>query len=317
MKILSSLIVLTLGFAPCAFSKVATNQIIKARHCLEKNQDPSVCSAELQSIYQEFDRLNGEIKELLLNASLGQRTVRKEIRRKIHALGSLAQKIGGRKNKRAITRSYRKALRIMSRFDGKYHEVLMAQFSNGMTGKEILLAALNPMNTKKLDVLYQAKKTELSGTYSGKELGQKAFEAMMTLAREDEDLGFLFFEEQENLVEQKGYATIIDETCLPKFGEESFHLLIFGFNRCTSENYVMDRWTVGPGFYSAAQGSTKVLGVKLEVDYFSGIGLRAQLGAYFGVGISAYVGNGLMITIDTERGYGIYAGASYLSLKPL
>jgi hypothetical protein len=108
----------------------------------------------------------------------------------------------------------------------------------------------------------------------------------------------------------------LSEKCQPKLGEESFHILIIGYYKCENDKYRFVHWTVGPGYYYANKTSSYITGVKIGKKDFYGIGVRAQVGIKFGIGINVYVGNGLILALDVEDASGVYAGVSYLNIRP-
>ena len=46
------------------------------------------------------------------------------------------------------------------------------------------------------------------------------------------------------------------------------------------------------------------------------VSLSLQIGVNYAGGIGVFLGNGLIFSLDLERAYGLYAGATYFRLKP-
>jgi hypothetical protein len=56
-------------------------------------------------------------------------------------------------------------------------------------------------------------------------------------------------------------------------------------------------------------------GLKIGKKGFKGIGIRVQVGASYAGGIGIFIGNGLILSLDLEKAYGIFAGVTYINLN--
>lgn len=234
-----------------------------------------------------------EFKHQLLHGDLSDPEVKLNLKKKLRGM-----------------RGRKRALRALESLDRNYHDVLDMSLSHGLSGRQVLAEALDSKNVKLMNEMYASNKDFLRAAYSGKELKRRAFEKTMNELHERPEFQFLFFENTD-----KGLFTIVNEACQSRFGEENFHLLIFGFNRCWSEGFRVDRWTIGPGYYYASQGATRLVGLKIAAKSFKGLGVRVQIGVIEGVGVSVHIGNGFMITMDLDKANGVYAGITYLNMK--
>lgn len=274
-------------------------------------------STPIEKTYQNaFEALNQEIKQELLYGDLSQKSVKRSLQARIKKLAPLAQKLGGRKYKYMVVMSFEKTLFALAALNKNYRTALEMSYANGLTGREIILAAMDPENNRKIVALYNLKKDSLQTTYSGKELRSRAMDLTLEEIEHEQDFAFLKVEPIENYVMKDSLFGFIKDKCTSRFGEEDFHLLVFGFNRCFTEKYRIDRWTVGPGFYNASAGYSYVTGLKIGKKGFKGVGVRVQVGVKYAGGIGVFIGNGLMLSLDLETGYGLYAGATYFNLMP-
>lgn len=273
-------------------------------------------STQLEISYQDkFEELNQEIKQELIYGDLSNHSVKNSLRTKINRLAPLAQKIGGRKHRRLVITSFEKTLQALSDMNKSYLKALDFTYANGLTGREIIIEALDPENNRRIVAVYNQNKDSLKNYFSGKKLRIKAMDLTIAELDHDQSFAFLKMDRPENFVMNDSAFSFLKEKCIPAFGEEDFHLLIFGFNRCNSEKYRIDRWTVGPGFYNATSGYSYVTGLKIGNKGFKGIGVRVQAGFKKGYGIGVFIGNGLLLTLDLEQAYGLYGGATYFNLK--
>jgi hypothetical protein len=273
-------------------------------------------SSTLEKAYEtEFESLNQEIKHELLYGNLASPSLQKSLQLRIKKLGSLALEQGGLKHKLMITMTLKKTVKALTSLNSNYREALDVVYANGLTGREIIIEALDPENNRKIVEIYNQKKESLRSTLSGRNLKIKAMDLTMAEVEHNQEFAFLNMEPVENYVLKDNVFSFIKEKCVPKFGEENFHLLVFGYNRCLTDKYRVDRYTIGPGFYNADSGYTWVTGLKIGKKSFRGIGVRIQAGIKLGYGIGVFIGNGLMLSLDLEKtAYGLYAGATYFVL---
>lgn len=273
-------------------------------------------STSLEKNYQtEFEALNAEIKQEMLYGDLSSRSVKVSLKARINKLGALALQIGGRKNRRMVVKGFKQTLAALSAMDRTYKTALDMTYENGLTGRSIVIEAMDPENNRRLVEIYNHNKDFLHASYSGKELKNRAMDMTLKEVEQNQEFAFLKVEPVKNYVFKEGVFNFLKEKCVSKYGEEDFHLLIFGLNRCYSEKYIVDRWTVGPGYYYESTGYSYMTGIKIGKNRFRGIGVRAQIGAYYGGGIGIFIGNGLILSLDLEKAYGIFAGVTYFNLK--
>jgi hypothetical protein len=271
----------------------------------------------LETNYQnQFEAINQEIKHELLFGDLSKKSVKRSLQAKIKKIAPLARKIGGLKYKIMVVMSFEKTLLALSTMNKNYKTALDMSYANGLTGREIILAALDADNNKKIVEIYNQNKVSLGPTYSGKELRTRAMDLTLEQLDHDQNFAFLQIAPVENYVMKDGMFNFIKDKCTSRFGEEDFFLLIFGFNRCFTEKYRVDRWTVGAGFFSASKGYSYVTGLKIGKKGFKGVGVRVKVGVKYAGGIGVFIGNGLMLSLDLESSYGLYAGATYFNLMP-
>lgn len=274
-------------------------------------------SNTLENTYQnEFESLNREIKHELLFGNLASPAQQKSLHLRVEKLGVLAKQMGGVKHKLMVVRTLQKTIKALSSLNANYREALDMIYANGLSGREIILEALDPENNRKIVEIYNQKKESLKTILTGKELKIMAMDLTMAEVEQNQEFAFLNLAPVENYVLQDGVFNFFKAKCVPHFGEENFHLLVFGYNRCLTEKYRVDRYTIGPGFYNADSGYTWVTGLKIGKKSFRGIGVRIQAGIKLGYGIGVFIGNGLMLSLDLEKtAYGLYAGATYFVLK--
>jgi hypothetical protein len=274
-------------------------------------------SVTLEKDFQsKIDFLNQEIRQELLDGNLAQHNVQKSLREKIGNISTLAEKIGGKKHKNLVSRSLRKTLRALSRLDRKYRDVFNITFENGMTGREIFLEATDPENNRKIVAIYNAKKNLLQKSFSGNELRSRAMDLTLIELNQSKEFDFLKMVPQENFVNSDPVFSFIGQKCSPDYGEEDFFLLLFGIHTCESKKYYIERYTVGLGYYNAWFGNSYVTGLKIGRKAFYGVGATAKIGAYYAGGVSVYLGNGLILSLELEKSYGLYAGVTYMTIKP-
>ena len=273
-------------------------------------------STLLEKTYQtEFEILNQEIRHELLNGDLTSRSVKQSLKARIKTLGSIALQIGGRRNRRMVVSGYKKTLAALTSMDETYRAALEMTYANGLTGREIIIEAMDTENNKKIVDIYNQKKDYLRASYHGKELKDRAMDMTLEEVDGNQDFAFLKVEPVANYVLTGKTFNFLKEKCVSKYGEEDFHLLIFGINVCYSDKYKIDRWTVGPGYYYEASGYSYMTGLKIGKKGFKGIGVRVQIGASYAGGIGVFIGNGLILSLDLEKAYGIFAGVTYINLN--
>lgn len=273
-------------------------------------------ATSLEIAYQDkFEELNQEIKQELIYGDLSNNSVKYSLNAKINKLATLALKMGGRNQKRLVIASFEKTVNALSSLNKSHKKALDFTYANGLTGREIISEAMDSENNQRIIGIYNQNKDSLKNLYSGRNLRIKAMDLTIEELDHDKSFAFLKMDRPQNFVMNDSAFSFIKEKCIPAFGEEDFHLLIFGFNRCHSEKYRIDRWTVGPGFYNATSGYSYVTGLKIGKKSFKGIGVRVQAGYKKGYGIGVFIGNGLMLTLDLDQAYGLYGGATYFNLK--
>jgi hypothetical protein len=188
-------------------------------------------------------------------------------------------------------------------------------YPNGMSGREIVLEATDLENNKKIIKIYDHYKSALASSYKGSELKNRAMDLTLEEVSQNKDFNFLNLGVQKNFVLKDPVFSFIQDKCTPRFGEEDFFLLLFGMNRCFTNTHVVNRYSVGAGYYNATSGYSYVTGLKIGRKSFYGVGATVKLGVHYAGGIGVVIGNGLLITLDLEKSYGIYAGGTYLNLK--
>ena len=274
-------------------------------------------SVTLEKNFQtKIDSLTREINQELLDGNLARRDVQESLREKIRNIAPLAERVGGKKHKNLVVRSLRKTLRSLSRLDRTHRDVLNMTFENGMTGREIFLEATDPENNRKIVAIYNAKKDLLQKSYTGNELRSRAMDLTLNELNQSKEFDFLKMVPQENYVTSDPLFSFIGQKCTPEYGEEDFFLLLFGIHTCESKKYYIERYTVGLGYYNAWFGNAYVTGLKIGKKAFYGVGATAKIGTYYAGGISVYIGNGLILSLELEKSYGIYAGVTYMTIKP-
>jgi len=275
-----------------------------------------VHSSTLERTYQnEVEALNQEIQQELLYGDLTTKSVKQSLNAKIKNLSSLALKIGGRKHRRMVVMSFKKTLSALAGLNNSYRMAMEMTYANGLTGREIITQALDPENNRRIMDIYNHKKDFLRSAYSGKKLLTRAMDLTLEELDKEKDFAFLKIEPAANYVMADSTFNFLKEKCVPRFGEESFHILVFGFNRCFSKKYKIDRWTVGPGFFNANKSYSYMTGLKIGKKNLRAIGVRAQVGIKYGGGIGVFIGNGLVLALDIDEGYGIYGGVTYFNLR--
>lgn len=262
-----------------------------------------------------FESLNQDIQQELLYGDLTNKSVVRSLKAKINQLAPLAKQVGGRKHSLMVVMSFHQTLNALAKMNKNYRAALDMTYANGLTGREIILEASNPITNAKILKIYQEKKESLSSLYSDRKLQARALDLTLAEIENDPDFAFLKMEPSDNYVQKSGTFSFLKEKCVPDFGEEDFFLLLFGFNRCHTPNYRVDRYTVGLGYYYAYSGYAYVTGLKIGKKNFYGVGAKVQIGVIYGGGIGIFLGNGLMLSLDLEKAYGIYAGATYINLK--
>jgi hypothetical protein len=185
-----------------------------------------------------------------------------------------------------------------------------------MSGKQILQKALNPQINQEIVRIYENKKNSLFFYQQGEKLNEIALQATLEELSKDEKFQFLFLNSPLLKTSKPPLFNFISDRCSPENGEGDFHLLLFGFYRCHGNKFRVDRYTIGPGYYNASTGTTYVQGLRIGRKSFFGVGVNVKIGAYYGAGLGVFVGNGLMLTLDLERTYGVFAGATYLNVRP-
>jgi len=119
-------------------------------------------STSLKKAYQgEFEILNQEIKQELLYGDLSNKSVKESLRARIKKLASLALQIGGRKHRRMVLTSFNKTLFTLASMSKSYQTALDMTYTNGLTGREIVVEALDPENNRRVLEIYTQKKSLL------------------------------------------------------------------------------------------------------------------------------------------------------------
>ena len=252
----------------------------------------------------------------LLSGDISHPVFQQSISRKMDQLMPNAEKVGGKKFQVLLKRNFKQTLRALSRYSKNKKSTLDLVYPNGLTGRQIVLEAINPETNHALVEIYQRHKTLLSLSLTGVELKSLAMAQTMKEIRHDHRFDFLQLKPEKNYVLQDQLFNFIADKCIPAMGEEDFFLLLFGFNRCGTQKYRIDRWTVGAGYYNATSGYSYVTGLKIGKKDFYGVGAGVKIGVSYAGGIGVFIGNGLMFNLDLEKSYGIYAGVTYMNIKP-
>lgn len=277
----------------------------------------ALAGISIEKRYEDaFESLNQDIQTELLYGDLSQSSVRRSLRAKIGQVASLARQVGGRKHSRMVKMSFERTIQGLRKMNKNYREALDMTYANGLTGREMIIEALSPENNRKILQIYQEKKESLSSVYQGKQLRSKALEVTLEEIENEQQFNFLKVAPLETYVLKDPLFSFLNEKCVPAFGEEDLFVLLFGFNRCWSQKYRIDRYTVGLGYYNARSGFSYVTGLKIGKKDFYGVGAKVLIGVKYAGGIGVFLGNGLMFSLDLEQGYGIYAGATYINIKP-
>jgi hypothetical protein len=271
-------------------------------------------SSEKIQYQNAFENLNREIQHELLYGDLTQRSVRKNLRSKIKTIKPLARKVGGRRHSLMVVMSFNQTLNSLVRMNKKYREALDMTYENGLTGREIIVKATDPENNRRILEIYEAKKATLTA-FSNHDLRSFALDLTLQEIENIPDFDFLKITPQRNYVMQDKTFTFFADKCIPARGEEDLFVLLFGYNQCTTPKYKINRFTVGLGYYNANSGFAYVTGLKIGKKNFHGVGAKVQFGIFYGGGIGVFLGNGLILSLDLEKGYGVYAGATYMNVK--
>jgi len=265
---------------------------------------------------RELNSLNEDLKQEILYGDLSLFSQGNSFKKKLKKVKISATLFKGRKFSQMVIKSFSHTIRGLKQIQKSSHSVLDMTFNNGLSGREMIVAALDSDNNKKILDIYSQKKAFLQSLGQTRNLNEKALDLTLDEIEDDEDFNFLKIESPNNYVSNDPVFSFLKDKCRPAFGEEDFFLLLFGFNRCTTQKYRIDRYTVGLGYLNAPNGFSYVTGVKIGKKGFMGIGARVQIGVNYAGGIGVFLGNGLIFTLDLERAYGLYAGATYFRLKP-
>jgi hypothetical protein len=260
--------------------------------------------------------LNEDLKQEILYGDLSLLSQGTSFKKKLKMVKASATQFKGRKFAQMVKKSFSHTIRGLKELQKSYHSILDMTFNNGLSGREMIVAALDPDNNKKILDIYSQKKAWLQSLGQTTNLHEKALDLTLVEIDDDEDFNFLKIEASQNYVLNDPVFSFLKDKCTPAFGEEDFFLLLFGFNRCTTQKYRIDRYTVGLGYLNAPNGFSYVTGLKIGKKGFMGIGARVQIGVNYAGGIGVFLGNGLIFSLDLERAYGLYAGATYFRLKP-
>jgi hypothetical protein len=259
---------------------------------------------------KEVEQLNQDIQKELLYGDVSDTRFQNAIFKKINLLRPLADKSGGKR------RNFQKTLRALSHLMKNGSKALDIIYPNGLTGRQIVLEATDPEVNRALKAIYDRHKTLLSSYLSGHALKSKAMTETLLEIQSDPRFDFLNLQPEKNYVLQDQVFNFIADKCLSPMGEEDFYFVLFGFQRCQTQKYRMDRWTVGLGYYNATAGYSYLTGLKIGKKDFYGVGARVKVGVSYAGGIGVFIGNGLMFNLDLEKAYGLYAGVTYINIKP-
>jgi hypothetical protein len=261
----------------------------------------SALASQDKKIYElNFESLNNDLLQELLHGDVAKE--KRSLYKKINALESQARSIYGKKFSRLLAKNFKHTVRFLSRLDKTHKEVLDLRFENGLTGREVIVKALDPKSFIKLQSIYEENQKDLSKT--------------LLEAQASPDFDFLDLKAERNYVLQEQAFNFFASTCQPKFGEEDFFLVLFGFERCESNQYQLDRYTVGLGYINSVSGQSYMTGLKIGKKSFFGVGARVKIGISYAGGIGVFIGNGLIITVDLDKKtYGLYAGATFAHMK--
>jgi hypothetical protein len=261
----------------------------------------SALASQDKKIYEHnFESLNNDLLQELLYGDVAKEKI--SLYKKINALESQAKSLYGKKFSRLLAKNFKHTVKFLSRLDKTHKEVLDLRFENGLTGREVIVKALDPKSFIKLQSIYEENQKDLSKT--------------LLEAQASPDFDFLDLKAERNYVLQEQAFNFFASTCQPKFGEEDFFLVLFGFERCESNQYQLDRYTVGLGYINSVSGQSYMTGLKIGKKSFFGVGARVKIGVSYAGGIGVFIGNGLIITVDLDKKtYGLYAGATFAHMK--
>lgn len=261
----------------------------------------SALASQDKKIYEHnFESLNNDFLQELLYGDVAKEKI--SLYKKINALESQAKSLYGKKFSRLLAKNFKHTVKFLSRLDKTHKEVLDLRFENGLTGREVIVKALDPKSFIKLQSIYEENQKDLSKT--------------LLEAQASPDFDFLDLKAERNYVLQEQAFNFFASTCQPKFGEEDFFLVLFGFERCESNQYQLDRYTVGLGYINSVSGQSYMTGLKIGKKSFFGVGARVKIGVSYAGGIGVFIGNGLIITVDLDKKtYGLYAGATFAHMK--
>ena len=260
----------------------------------------SIAKSQKEIYESNFESLNQEIQNEILYGDLSQKKF--PLYKKIRNLATQAEKIHGKKFAGLLAKNFRHTVKALSRLDKSHKEILDLRFENGLTGREVIVKAMDPKSFQQLQALYEENNKDLAKTISA--------------AQELSDFDFLNLKPERNYVLNEQAFNFFASTCQPKFGGEDFFLALFGFERCESGTYELDRYTVGLGYINSVTGQSYMTGLKIGKKSFFGVGARVKIGVSYAGGLGVFIGNGLIISVDLDKKtYGLYAGATFAHMK--
>ena len=134
--------------------------------------------------------LNEDLKQEVLYGDLSLLSQGTSFKKKLKMVKASATQFKGRKFSQMVLKSFSHTIRGLKELQKSYHSILDMTFNNGLSGREMIVAALDPDNNKKILDIYSQKKAWLQSLGQTTNLHEKALDLTLVEIEDDEDFNF-------------------------------------------------------------------------------------------------------------------------------